>query len=341
MLTSHAITPLAALTTLTKLTLHAQESELGRMSSTPLSQLTALQQLQHLSLVDLPAPDRELQPLEHSQAAAEAAAAVEQGQEDAGAAAAGHLLPDRPWFPRNLKCLDLSCTPAPGVWVAAAAASCSELEGLSIEWDCQDEVTEFDFRDHPSCILRDYGHCFPKLRSLYLRKSQGEALLSSWDEDEGTDVSLMVAASYGVEVMAAYVCHALSTDLVLLPQVTHLTSLTELRVSGWRMRLATEDHWQHLGALRELRQLAGIAAEVPPPVGVTWPHLTQLWGRPLWAGADWRPLLLACPALRWLWVKTDQQPTQQVRHNGWCRAPLSVAACTLGGLCACTRNATP
>jgi hypothetical protein len=312
-LTGHAIAPLAALTGLTKLTLSADHSELGRVSNTPLTQLTALQQLQHLELVGVPAPDRELQPMDGAQAAAAAAAAVQQGLEEAaGLAAEGNLLQEGPWFPSSLKHLDVFCTPDPGVWVAAAAASCSELEKLEIDWDGE---AEFDLRDHPSCILRDHGHRFPKLRSLCLTKLPGQPSLISWDEEEGEDVAFMVASSYGGEVMAAYVCKELHTDLVLVPQVTHLTNLTELRVSGWRMRLRDEDHWQRLGALRELRELTGIAAEVLPPGAMTWPHLTQLVGRPLWAGADWRPLLLACPALRWLWVKTDQQTTRQVRGN--------------------------
>jgi hypothetical protein len=81
------------------------------------------------------------------------------------------------------------------------------------------------------------------------------------------------------------------------PNMGALSGLQHLDVSGWWLGVSLEAHWRALGGCSSLRSMSGLHAEVAPPAGVTFPHLTELDVTTSTSPGDTLALLGAFPAL--------------------------------------------
>jgi hypothetical protein len=81
------------------------------------------------------------------------------------------------------------------------------------------------------------------------------------------------------------------------PNLSALSSLQVLDVSGWWLVATSERYWRTLAGCSSLRSLHGLHASVPPPAGVTFPHLTFLEVTTSTSPGDTLALLGAFPAL--------------------------------------------
>jgi hypothetical protein len=81
------------------------------------------------------------------------------------------------------------------------------------------------------------------------------------------------------------------------PNMGALSGLQHMNVSGWWLVAISERYWRVLASCSSLRSLSGLHASVPPPAGVTFPHLTQLEVATSTSPGDTLALLGAFPAL--------------------------------------------
>jgi hypothetical protein len=82
------------------------------------------------------------------------------------------------------------------------------------------------------------------------------------------------------------------------PNMGGLTSLQHLIIDEWWLVVSSERYWRALAGCSSLRSLKELHASVPPPAGVTFPHLTQLEVTTSTNPGDTVALLGAFPALR-------------------------------------------
>jgi hypothetical protein len=85
--------------------------------------------------------------------------------------------------------------------------------------------------------------------------------------------------------------------LIPPPNLSALSSLQHLDVGRWWLAAPSEHFWRVLGGCSSLRSLRGLHASVPPPAGVTFPHLTRLFVTTSTSPGDTLALLGAFPAL--------------------------------------------
>jgi hypothetical protein len=79
-----------------------------------------------------------------------------------------------------------------------------------------------------------------------------------------------------------------------------LSSLQHMYVCGWWLVATSERRWRALASCSSLMRLSGLHVSVPPPAGLTLPHLTELEVTSSTSPGDTLALLGALPALQTL-----------------------------------------
>jgi hypothetical protein len=139
-------------------------------------------------------------------------------------------------------------------------------------------------------------------------------------------------------VLAGEVYNVTSNILIPPPNLSTLTSVQQLHVSGWWLVATSEHQWRVLAGCSSLQSLRGLHASVPPPAGVTFPGVTQLEVTTSTSPGDTVVLLGAFPVLREValtMVPTDSGADEVSMPVSGCRAFLrwvcsNPAMCAIG-----------
>jgi hypothetical protein len=201
-------------------------------------------------------------------------------------------------------------------------ACCQQLEELVLEGD-----HSRDPHQHPTLALQAIADDLFGLRQLHIPRSAGCRV----EDHSGAMLPVMLSAAGldaeqvgddwtpmppligfpGYQDVDAYA-------VVPPPNMGALTSLQHLTLTNWWLVVGSEATWRALGGCSSLRSLAELHASVPPPAGVTFPHLTSLKVTTSTSPGDTVTLLGAFPALREveLMVASDCEADLTVRCAG-------------------------
>jgi hypothetical protein len=219
-------------------------------------------------------------------------------------------------LPPNLTRLEaVLSSSATGDW-AGQLAGCKQLREvqLTVPW-CEMDV-------YPTVLIQGIAKQLTGLVKLGIgmigdSEDEGEmmdrfaeALFYNSPEDWGVEVidllQLPLAVYGDVYQPAPYV-------IIPPPNMGTLSGLQHMGVSGWWLAVSSERYWRVLAGCSSLRSLSGLHASVPPPAGVTFPHLTRLVVTTSTSPGNTVTLLGAFPALETLHVTvvpTDSGPDE-------------------------------
>jgi hypothetical protein len=185
---------------------------------------------------------------------------------------------------------------------AAHIAQCQQLRELHLE------ASGVTVNSHPTVVLQGLAEQLTGLVKLRLWQDGVEQVggqqrlqeaLSQMQDVAGMDAPDQ-AEWWPMAPLTAALGHSEPEAHVMVPppNMGGLCNLQHLTLTNWWLVVSSEVHWRALGGCSSLRSLGDLHASVPPPAGVTFPHLTRLEVTVSTSPGDTVTLLGAFPALQ-------------------------------------------